>query len=57
VNFEAPTTSITVNSDAKQAAVNCGAGSCKGTWDWTHLNISGGVSGPINYGISGFSQY
>jgi len=51
VNFKPPMSSITVNSDAQNIAVNCGA--CTGTWDWTYLNVSGGISGPINYIISG----
>jgi len=54
VNFELPMSSITVESDAQNVAVNCGA--CVGNWDWTYLNVSGGVSGPMNYKISGFRQ-
>ena len=30
VNFEPPATSISVNSDAKMVAVNCGTGACHG---------------------------
>ncbi|RDB16751.1 Endopolygalacturonase I [Hypsizygus marmoreus] len=58
VNFVAPTTTISVNSDADRVAINCGAGACTGTWDWSNLKVSGGVAGPItNFnGISGFSQ-
>lgn len=52
------TTSITVNSGADRVAVNCGVGTCEGTWDWSQLKVSGGVAGPItNFnGISGYSQ-
>lgn len=59
VNFKAPTTSIAVNSGAYKMAVNCGAGACKGTWDWYNLSLSGGISGPIkNFsGILGLNQY
>jgi len=52
IKFEAPVTSITVNSNATQVAVNCGINSCQGTWDWSYLTITGGVSGPVNHGIS-----
>jgi len=55
VNFKPPMSLITVDSDAQNIAVNCGA--CVGTWDWTYLDVSGGVSGPMNYNISGFQQY
>jgi len=57
VNFKPQMSSITVDSDAQDVAVNCGTGACVGTWDWTYLNVSGGVSGPMNYKISGFRQY
>jgi len=57
VNFKPPMSSITVDSDAQDVAVNCGTGACIGTWDWTYLNVSGGVSGPMNYKVSGFPQY
>ncbi|KAF8971149.1 endo-polygalacturonase PG1 [Flammula alnicola] len=58
INFVPPLTSLTVNSDADQIAVNCGVGSCDGTWEWSNLQVSGGVVGPINNftGIAGFSQ-
>ena len=53
-----PVTSLTVNSDADMVAVNCGIGSCTGTWDWSALSVSGGNPGPINNftGITGFKQ-
>jgi len=49
-----------VNSGGSNIAVNCGAGSCEGIWNWSNLDVSGGVSGPIlsihNFaGISGLS--
>lgn len=57
VNFESPTTLISVDSNAYMAAVNCGSYSCEGIWNWSYLNISGGRKGPINYlGIVGFDQ-
>ncbi|KAF8893398.1 endo-polygalacturonase PG1 [Infundibulicybe gibba] len=57
VNFIAPTTSITVNSGAERVAVNCGSGSCTGSWNWANLKVSGGTAGPINFGgIAGFTQ-
>ncbi|KAF8813937.1 polygalacturonase, partial [Phlegmacium glaucopus] len=48
VNFKAPATSIVVNSGADNFAVNCGSGSCTGTWDWSNLQVSGGVSGQFS---------
>ncbi|KAF8149563.1 polygalacturonase [Crassisporium funariophilum] len=58
VNFGSPATSITVNSGAERVAVNCGKGSCTGSWNWSNLKVSGGVAGAItNFaGISGFTQ-
>ncbi|KJA20061.1 glycoside hydrolase family 28 protein [Hypholoma sublateritium FD-334 SS-4] len=58
VNFGAPATSISVGSSAKRVAVNCGVGSCTGTWNWANLEVSGGVAGSItNFaGITGFSE-
>ncbi|KAF9462335.1 endo-polygalacturonase PG1 [Collybia nuda] len=58
VNFVAPVSTISVNSGADRVAVNCGVGSCSGTWNWSNLKVTGGVAGPINNfnGISGFSQ-
>ena len=50
-------TSLSVNDDAMQVAVNCGKGSCTGAWDWSALKVSGGKSGElVNFdGIEGFS--
>jgi len=58
VSFVSPTNTLEVNSGAKRVAVNCGKGSCKGTWDWSYLKVSGGTTGPVNNfgGIDGFSQ-
>ncbi|KAI0030874.1 endo-polygalacturonase PG1 [Vararia minispora EC-137] len=51
------TNTITVNSGADRVAVNCGSGSCTGTWNWSGLKVSGGSAGPINFsGITGFTQ-
>lgn len=57
VNFVGETTSLSVNSDAMQFAVNCGEGACTGTWDWSALEVSGGRAGElINFnGIDGFT--
>jgi len=57
VNFKPPMSSISVNHGAQEVAVNCGTGACVGTWDWTYLNVTGGVSGPMNYKISGLGKY
>ncbi|KAG9082113.1 hypothetical protein FRC07_014305 [Ceratobasidium sp. 392] len=51
------TNTIAVGSSAKRVAVNCGSGSCSGTWNWSGLKVTGGAAGTINYsGITGFSQ-
>ncbi|KAL5485138.1 hypothetical protein ACEPAI_7780 [Sanghuangporus weigelae] len=57
VNFIGETTSLSVNDDAMQVAVNCGEGACTGTWDWSALQATGGSPGElINFdGIEGFS--
>ncbi|KAJ3477209.1 hypothetical protein NLI96_g10622 [Meripilus lineatus] len=58
INFLGTLNKIAVNSDAQQVAVNCGEGSCTGSWDWSALEVSGGTPGEIvNFnGIQGFSQ-
>ncbi|KAF7782166.1 CAZyme family GH28 [Agaricus bisporus var. burnettii] len=58
VNFVPPQTSIEVNDNAQRVAVNCGVGSCVGNWDWSNLDVSGGVAGDItNFdGIIGFDE-
>ncbi|KAF8599649.1 glycoside hydrolase family 28 protein [Ceratobasidium sp. AG-I] len=51
------TNTIAVASGAKEVEVNCGSGSCTGTWAWSGLTTSGGSDGVINYsGITGFTQ-
>ncbi|KAF8595727.1 endo-polygalacturonase PG1 [Ceratobasidium sp. AG-I] len=48
---------VAVASSAKRVEVNCGSGSCTGTWNWSGLKTSGGAAGVINYsGITGFTQ-
>ncbi|KAI0795738.1 endo-polygalacturonase PG1 [Abortiporus biennis] len=58
VNFVGATNTLTVNSDAQRVAVNCGSGSCTGSWDWSSLKVSGGTAGKIvNFsGIENFTQ-
>jgi len=58
VNFVAPMNTLTVNSDAEKVAVNCGVGSCIGPWDWSYLEVIGGIPGLItNFtGITNFRQ-
>ncbi|KAF5348663.1 hypothetical protein D9758_006806 [Tetrapyrgos nigripes] len=58
VNFVDAQTTISVNSGAQRVAVNCGVGSCTGSWDWSKLKVTGGSAGKItNFsGIKGFSQ-
>ncbi|KAJ8076811.1 hypothetical protein PM082_001234 [Marasmius tenuissimus] len=58
INFSGATSNIAVASDAQRVAVNCGSGSCTGTWNWSSLKVSGGKAGPITgfNGITGFSQ-
>ncbi|TDL24142.1 endo-polygalacturonase PG1 [Rickenella mellea] len=57
VNFVGKTNVIHVNNDADRVAVNCGAGACLGTWDWSSLKVTGGIPGPVTYnGISGYIQ-
>ncbi|KAL4074795.1 glycoside hydrolase family 28 protein [Scleroderma yunnanense] len=49
--------SVTTDSGAYMVAVNCGQGSCTGTWDWSSLETSGGKVGPItnNNLVTGFT--
>ncbi|KIP07777.1 glycoside hydrolase family 28 protein [Phlebiopsis gigantea 11061_1 CR5-6] len=58
INFTGSKTSLTVDSGAEKVAVNCGKGSCTGTWDWAELSTSGGSAGDIvNFsGIEGYSE-
>ncbi|KIJ19579.1 polygalacturonase [Paxillus involutus ATCC 200175] len=48
VNFYPGTTTLTAVSDAYMVAVDCGEGSCTGTWNWSGLKTSGGKVGPMN---------
>ncbi|KAF7798178.1 hypothetical protein EIP86_009395 [Pleurotus ostreatoroseus] len=58
INFVGAENKISVSSGAKRVAVNCGKGSCTGTWNWANLSVSGGSAGSIvNFsGIENFSQ-
>ncbi|KAJ7594578.1 polygalacturonase [Mycena floridula] len=57
VNFINGTSSISVVSGAQRVAVNCGVGSCTGTWNWSSLKVTGGSAGKItNAVITGFTQ-
>ncbi|QRV99630.1 polygalacturonase [Ceratobasidium sp. AG-Ba] len=50
------TNTVTVVSSAKRAEVNCGSGSCTGTWNWSGLTITGGSAGTINNApVTGFT--
>ncbi|KAG8951553.1 hypothetical protein FRC04_005839, partial [Tulasnella sp. 424] len=40
---------VSVDSSATRVAVNCGSGSCTGTWNWSGLTATGGKAGTINY--------
>ncbi|CAE6451918.1 unnamed protein product [Rhizoctonia solani] len=52
------TNTVAVASGAKEVEVNCGSGSCTGTWNWSGLKVSGGSAGAINYsGITGHVCY
>ncbi|KAG8951554.1 hypothetical protein FRC04_005840 [Tulasnella sp. 424] len=46
---------VSVDSSATRVAVNCGSGSCTGTWNWAGLTATGGKTGTINY--SGIINY
>ncbi|KAG8984167.1 hypothetical protein FRB90_005502 [Tulasnella sp. 427] len=46
---------VSVDSSATRVAVNCGSGSCTGTWNWAGLTATGGKTGTINY--SGIVNY
>ncbi|KAJ7911350.1 endo-polygalacturonase PG1 [Mycena leptocephala] len=55
INFVG-TNTLTIASGVTPIAVNCGSGSCEGTWNWSGLQVSGGAANRINYsGITGFS--
>lgn len=54
INFKGSENSISVDSSAVRVAVNCGSGSCTGTWDWSELTVTGGKAAEIT-GFSGIS--
>ncbi|KAJ6505207.1 polygalacturonase [Mycena sanguinolenta] len=55
INFVGKNT-FTMASGVVPVAVNCGSGSCQGTWNWAGLTVSGGAADKINYsGITGFN--
>ncbi|KAG0703397.1 glycoside hydrolase family 28 protein [Suillus ampliporus] len=58
INFNPDTTALLADSDAYMVTVNCGSGSCTGTWDWSGLQASGGKTGTIinNDAITGYTQ-
>ncbi|KIJ62447.1 glycoside hydrolase family 28 protein [Hydnomerulius pinastri MD-312] len=58
VNFSPGTTTLTAASNAYMVAVDCGEGSCTGTWDWSGLKTSGGEVGPMDNitVITGYTQ-
>ena len=39
---------IEVGSDAVRVAVDCGSGSCTGTWDFSDLTVTGGKTSEID---------
>ncbi|CAE6424105.1 unnamed protein product [Rhizoctonia solani] len=52
----AGTNTVSVASGADEVEVNCGSGSCTGTWNWSGLEVSGGSAGSSDYsGITGFT--
>ncbi|KAJ7609153.1 endo-polygalacturonase PG1 [Roridomyces roridus] len=56
INFVG-TNAFTIPAGVTPVAVNCGSGSCQGTWNWAGLKVSGGSADEINYaGITGFSE-
>ncbi|KAL4062225.1 glycoside hydrolase family 28 protein [Scleroderma citrinum] len=57
IDFSGGLTKVTTDSGAYMVAVNCGQGSCTGTWDWSSLETSGGKVGPItnNNLVTGFT--
>ncbi|EIN14654.1 endo-polygalacturonase PG1 [Punctularia strigosozonata HHB-11173 SS5] len=56
VNFIGDTNNIAVASDAVRVAVNCGSGSCTGTWDWSALEVTGGKASEVT-GFSGIENW
>ncbi|KIM55125.1 glycoside hydrolase family 28 protein [Scleroderma citrinum Foug A] len=58
ISFSGGLTKIATESNADMVAVDCGEGSCTGTWDWSSLTTSGGKVGPYTNCdlITGFEQ-
>ncbi|KAK7045398.1 hypothetical protein VNI00_007649 [Paramarasmius palmivorus] len=56
VLFTGKTSNIAVADKATRVAVNCGSGSCKGTWDWSALKVTGGKASNIS-GFSGITGW
>ncbi|KAJ9104704.1 hypothetical protein QFC20_004476 [Naganishia adeliensis] len=56
INFTG-TNTVSAAASGKEVYVLCGSGSCKGTWDWAGLKVSGGSKGSItgNPPIKNFS--
>ncbi|KAJ7247479.1 polygalacturonase [Mycena rebaudengoi] len=55
INFVGANT-FSIAAGVTPVAVNCGTGSCQGTWNWAGLKVSGGAANKINYAeITGFS--
>ncbi|KAI9566645.1 pectin lyase fold/virulence factor [Boletus coccyginus] len=48
INFSGGSTDVGVVDGAHTIAVNCGAGSCTGIWDWSGLQTSGGSPSTLN---------
>ncbi|KAH7910086.1 glycoside hydrolase family 28 protein [Hygrophoropsis aurantiaca] len=58
INFNGSPTTVNTASGAYMVAVDCGVGSCTGTWDWSDLTTSGGEVGPVDNCtvIEGYTQ-
>ncbi|KAJ8597205.1 glycoside hydrolase family 28 protein [Rhizopogon salebrosus TDB-379] len=54
VNYSPGITTVEASSKAYAVAVNCGSGSCTGTWDWSGLKTSGGKISISNIKVAGF---
>lgn len=46
INFTGSKTTVAVDSSATRLAVDCG--SCSGTWDFSELDITGGVGSVVD---------
>ncbi|KAG9312417.1 pectin lyase fold/virulence factor [Chiua virens] len=45
ISFSSGETEVSVANEADRVAINCGSGTCTGTWDWSKLVTSGGQAG------------